>query len=259
MAEVGLIDVTEGFRRARNDAERAIALDSNSASGYLALARTQIFHDWDWDAANTCLTKAAALEPGNAEVFRLRSYLFRELGNLDQAVTLYEQAVALDPLRTDFRSGLGYLLYVAGRYDKAETELQKALELNPQAPRVHFSLGKVFIAKGKLQQALAEIEKEPSEWGKLTGQALIYHALGRETDSKAALAGLIAKYNSNSAYQIAQAYAFRGESDKAFEWLERAYKQRDPGLTQIKNDPLLRILRYDPRYTELLKKMRLPV
>jgi len=258
MAEVGLIDVTEGFRRARNDAERAIALDPNSASGYLALARTQIFHDWDWDAANTCLTKAAALEPGNVEVFRLRSYVFRELGSLDQAVTLYEQAVALDPLRTDFRSGLGYLLYVAGRYDKAEAELQKALELNPQAPRVHFSLGKVLIAEGKLQQALVEIEKEPGEWGKLTGQALIYHALGREPDSNAALAGLIAKYNTDSAYQIAQAYAFRGESDKAFEWLERAYKQRDPGLTQIKNDPLLKILRHDQRFIKLLKKMRLP-
>jgi TolB-like protein/DNA-binding winged helix-turn-helix (wHTH) protein/Flp pilus assembly protein TadD len=258
MAEVGLIEVTEGFRRARNDAERAIALDPNSASGYLALARTQAIYDWDWDAANISLTKAAALEPGNAEVFRLRSYVFRELGSLDQAVTLYEQAVELDPLRTDFRSGLGYLLYVAGRYDKAEAELQKALELNPLAPRVHFSLGKVFIAEGKLQQALVEIEKEPGEWGKLTGQALIYHALGRERDSNAALAGLIAKYNTDSAYQIAQAYAFRGESGKSFEWLERACKQRDAGLTQIKTDPLLKILRRDPRYTELLKKLRLP-
>jgi tetratricopeptide (TPR) repeat protein len=113
---------------------------------------------------------------------------------------------------------------VAGRYDRAEAELQKALELNPLAPSVHFSLGKVFIAEGKLQQALVEIKKEPAEWGKLTGQALIYHALGREPDSNAALAGLIAKYNTDSAYQIAQAYAFRGESGKAFEWLERAYK-----------------------------------
>ena len=180
------------------------------------------------------------------------------MGSLDQAVTLYEQAVAFDPLRTDFRSGLGYLLYVAGRYDKAEAELQKALELNPQAPRVHFALGKVFIAEGKLQQALVEIEKEPGEWGKLTGQALIYHALGREPDSNAALAGLIVKYNTDSAYQIAQAYAFPGESDKAFEWLERAYKQRDPGLTQIKNDPILKILRHDQRFTELLKKLHLP-
>ena len=87
---------------------------------------------------------------------------------------------------------------------------------------------------------------------------MIYQALGREPDSNAALAGLIAKYNTDSAYQIAQAYAFRGESDKAFDRLERAYKQRDPGLTQIKIDPLLKILRHDQRFIELLKKIHLP-
>ncbi len=130
--------------------------------------------------------------------------------------------------------------------------------MNPQTAFAHVDLGEVLVAEGKPQQALAEIEKEPLEWGKLTGQALAYHALGRDQDSNAALAGLIAKYNNGAAYQIAEVYAFRGESDKSFDWLERAYKQRDGGLTEIKNDPLLKNLRHDPRYTELLKKMRLP-
>jgi len=258
MAEVGLADVTEGFRKARDDAERAIALDPSSASGYLALARTQIYHDWDWDTANTCLTKAAALEPGSAEVVRIRSYLSRVLGNLDQAVKLYEQAVALDPLRANSHLGLGYLLYMTGRHDEAQAELRKALDLNPQAAFAHANLGKILIAEGKPQQALAEIEKEPTDWEKLTDQVLVYHALGREQDSNAALAELIAKHDADSAYQIAQAYAFRGESGKSFEWLERAYRQRDAGLADIKTDPLLKNLRPDPRYTELLKKMRLP-
>ncbi|HTF68407.1 MAG TPA: winged helix-turn-helix domain-containing protein [Edaphobacter sp.] len=257
MAEVGLTDVTEGFRKARNDAERAIALDPTSASAYLALAKMQIDYDWDWDAANTYLTKAAALEPGNTEVFRIRSLLSKVLGNLDAAIKLYEQAVALDPLRANSHLGLGYARYVAGRYDEAWAALQKALDLNPQATRVHVLLGKILIAEGKPQQALLEIEKETSEWGQLTGQVLVYHSLGREQDSNAALAKLIAKYNNNSAYQIAQAYAFREESNKSFEWLERAYKQRDTGLPEIKFDPLLKNLRRDPRYTELLKKMRL--
>ena len=114
------------------------------------------------------------------------------------------------------------------------------------------------IAQGKAQQALAEIEKEPSQWAQLTGQALTYHALGREQDSNAALAALIAKYDTLSAYQIAQVHAYRGESDKSFEWLERAYKQRDTGLPSLNTDPLFKNLRHDPRYTELLKKMRLP-
>ena len=258
MAEYGLIDPTEGYREARDNAERAIALDPALASAYLALANTQIDYDWDWDAANISLTKAASLEPGNVEVFRLRSHLSRILGNLDQATRLYEQVVALDPLRPNSYSGLEYLLYVGGRYEDAQAALQKALDLNPQATYVHLTMGEALIVEGKPQQALAEIEKEPIEWGKLTGQALAYHALGREQDSNAALASLIEKYGPAGAFQIGQVYAYRGEADRSFEWLERAYKQRDPGLPEIKTDPLFKNLRRHPGYIALLKKMGLP-
>jgi TolB-like protein/DNA-binding winged helix-turn-helix (wHTH) protein/Flp pilus assembly protein TadD len=252
-------DTAEVFRRARDDAGRAIALDPTSASGYLALARTQIDYDWDWDTANACLTKAAALEPGNVEIFRIRSRLSWVSGDLDQAVKLAEQVVLLEPLRSNSYLGLGHLLYVAGRYDEARSELQKALDMNPQATFAHFTLGKILIAEKKPQQALAEVEKEPSDWAKLTAQALVYHGLGREQDSNSALAELVAKYGTGGAYQIAQVYAYRGESDKSFEWLEHAYKQRDGGLTDIKTDPLFKNLRRDQRFTELLKKMHLPV
>jgi TolB-like protein/DNA-binding winged helix-turn-helix (wHTH) protein/Flp pilus assembly protein TadD len=258
MAEYGLTDAAEGYRKARADAERAIALDPALASAYLALANTQIDYDMDWGAADISLTKAAALEPGNVEVFRLRSHLSRILGNLEQATRLYEQVVALDPLRPNSYSALEYLLYVGGRYDEAQAALQKALDLNPQATYVHLTMGEALIMEGKPQQALAEVEKEPIEWGRLTGQALAYHALGRDQDSNAALASLIDKYGSNGAFQIAQVCAYRGESDKSFEWLEHAYQQRDPGLPEIKTDPLFKNLRHDPRYTELLKRMRLP-
>jgi TolB-like protein/DNA-binding winged helix-turn-helix (wHTH) protein len=101
MAEVGLIGTTKGFRNARGDAERAIALDPTLASAYLALATTQMFYDWDWDATDTSLTKAAALEPGSVHIFLIRSYLSVVLGNLDQAIKLQEQAVTLDPLRAN--------------------------------------------------------------------------------------------------------------------------------------------------------------
>src|SRR5258708_4401253 len=258
MAAVELTEVTEGYRRARNDAERAIALDPTSPSAYLALATDQIQHDWDWDAANTWLTKAAELEPGSTEILRVRANLSWVLGNLDQAINLREQAVALDPLRADSFLDLGYLLYLAGRYDKAQAELRKALDLSPQAPFAHFTLGLILISEGKPKEALAEIEKEPSEWAKLTTEVLVYHALGREQDSNAVLVELIAKHHTDSAFQIAQEYAFRGESDKSFEWLERAYQQRDPGLTTIKTDPLLKTLRHDQRFLLLLTRMRLP-
>jgi eukaryotic-like serine/threonine-protein kinase len=258
MAEVALTDVTEGFRKARADAERAIALDPGLASAYRALATTQIYYDWDWDAADTSLTKAAALEPGSAECFLIRSFLSRVMGKLDQAIKIYGQAVPLDPLRTTTYLNLGDLLYVAGRHDEAQGALRKALELNPQSAYAHLILGKILIEEGKPQQALAEFEMERAEWGQFTGKALAYHALGREQDSNAALAGLIAKHQNEAAYQVAQVYAFRGESDKAFAWLERAHEQRDAGLPEVKTDPLLKNLRHDPRYTEFLKKMHLP-
>src|SRR5580692_4290919 len=258
MTEGGLTDVTEGFQKARDDAERAIALDPTLTSAYLVLAKTQINCDWNWDAANASITKAAALEPGSVEVLRIRSYRARMLGDLDQAIKLQEQVVALDPLRANSYARLGYLLYAVGRYDEARAALQKALELNPQSSYVHLTLDKILIAEGNPQQALVEIEKEPSAWGKLTGEALAYHSLGREQDSNAALADLIAKHRTTSAYQVAQVYSFRGEADKSFEWLEYAYKQRDPGLPEIKSNPLFKKLYRDPRYTEFLKKMRLP-
>src|SRR5215813_3066904 len=257
MAQYGFADISEGFRRARDDADQAIALDPTSASAYLALARTQISHDWDWDAANTFLTKAAALEPGNVDVFRIGSRLAWVSGDLDQAVKLAEQVVALEPLRSNSYLGLGHLLYLAGRYYEAQSKLQKALELNPQAAFVHFTLSKIFLADRKPQQALVEIEKEPNEWAKLTGQALVYHALGREHDSDTSMAELIAKYETGAAYQIAQVYAFRRESDRSFAWLERAHAQRDSGLTDMKTDPQLKNLCHDRRYADLLQKMRL--
>jgi TolB-like protein/DNA-binding winged helix-turn-helix (wHTH) protein/lipopolysaccharide biosynthesis regulator YciM len=258
MAAVALTDTTEGFRKSRDDAERAIALDPTLASGYLALAQTHIYYDWDWDAADTCLARAAALQPGNVDVILVRSRLSVILGNLDQALGLSEQVVALDPLRSNSYLILGQTLHTAGRYAEASAAMHKALDLNPQAAFAHDFLGKIYLAEGKPQQALAEIEKEPVDWEKLADLAFVYYALNRQQDSNAALAELIARHGTDSAYQIAQVYAFRGDSDKSFEWLERAYAQRDPGLPAIKIDPLLKNLHRDPRYSQLLRDMRLP-
>ena len=102
------------------------------------------------------------------------------------------------------------------------------------------------------------MELEPEPGWRVYGLALAYHALGRKKESDAALAEAIAKYRAIPAFQIAEVYAFRGETERAFEWLERVYAQRDPGLAFIKGDPLLKSLERDPRYATFLKKMRLP-
>jgi TolB-like protein/DNA-binding winged helix-turn-helix (wHTH) protein/Tfp pilus assembly protein PilF len=258
MADVGLIEPAVGFRRAREDAERAIALDSNRAAGYLALAWVQMNRDWNWEGAELSLNKAAELEPGSAAVLRLRSFLCQSRGQLNEAIEFNKQALALDPLLAGSHSYMAFLYYAAGQYENAEDEVQKALELNPQKTYDHFSRGEILLARRRPLEALTEMEQEPAEIWRLTGEALAYQALGRTGDSNAALSQLIADHQTNMAYQIAQVYAYRGEPDKAFQWLGRAYEQHDAGLRSLKIDPHMNSLRRDQRYRELLKAMNLP-
>jgi TolB-like protein len=258
LARVSLIDNVDGFRRARESAEKAISLNPGSATGYTTLALVQMDRDWDWEGADASLKKAALLAPGRAEVVGERAHLARILGRVEEAVGLYEQAIALDPLRANLHLALGFELYVAGRFERALTALQIAQQLNPLLSSLHVTNGQILLAEGRWQSALEEIEKETGEWEKLSGEVLAYHALGRREESDKALKELIATHQNDAAYQIAEAYAYRGEVDKAFAWLDRAYLQRDPGTPEFKTDPLMKSLRQDPRYTGLLKKMRLP-
>ena len=258
MSGLGLIDSNGGFRKARESAEKAIALDPNLAAGYLRLARIQMSHDWDWDGADASLKKAAMLEPGSAEVAHGRAYLERRLGRVDEAIELYKLSIALDPLRSNSHLALADELYRVGRYEEALATLQKAEELNPQLSSLHLTRGTVLFSQGRQQEALDEMEKETGDWEKLSGEALAYHALGRRAESDNALKKLIATHQNEAAFQIAEVYAFRGETDQAFAWLDRAYRQRDSGLPEMKTSPLMKSLLKDQRRAELLQKMRLP-
>jgi TolB-like protein/DNA-binding winged helix-turn-helix (wHTH) protein/Flp pilus assembly protein TadD len=258
LASVALIENTDGFRRARESAEKAIALDPNLATGYMALGLVQINHDWDWEGADESLKKAGMLEPGSATVLGNRAYLARNLGQLEQAIELRRAAIALDPLRANFHLALGYELFLLGRFDEAKAALQRAQELNPQLSSLHLTRGTILLLEGRQLESLAEIEKETGEWEKLSGESMAYYALGRRDDSDHALNKLIATHQNDCAYQIAELYAYRQETEKAFKWLDRAFQQRDPGAPDLKSNPLMRSLRGDPRYVELLKKMRLP-
>jgi TolB-like protein/Tfp pilus assembly protein PilF len=258
MALLGLIDNAKGLQEARQDAERSIALDPTQAAPYLALGIVQMFYDWDWEAAEISLKKAAELGPGNPEVPRIQSYLARTLGQLDQAIALYKEAIALDPLRASSYTSLGHLLYCAGRYEEAEANLQKALELDPRATSVHSTRAMILLMQKRPQVALAEARQEPGEWARIPGEALAYYDMGRRGDSDAALRQLEATHSDDGSSQIAEVYAYRGELDQAFRWLDHSYQVRDPGVTEVIVNPLLKNLRHDPRYNAFLKKMRLP-
>ncbi|HEX9120864.1 MAG TPA: protein kinase [Terriglobales bacterium] len=257
-ADGGYLPVEESYRKAREAAERALALDANLAEAHAAMGWIKMSYDWDWAGADASYQRALALEPGNATVVRGAAVLAFILGRLEEAMALDRRAVELDPLSVPTHSNLGLHAYYAGRLEEAIAAYKRALELNPEFPFTHAGLGQVYLAQAHPQEALVEMEREPDPALRLQGQALAYHALGRKKESDAALAELAAKYQAGAAFQIAELYAFRGEADRAFEWLERAYAQRDGGFTQMKGDPLLKSLEHDPRYAAFLKKMRLP-
>jgi len=253
------VSSADGYQRARESAEKALALDPQLADAHLAMATVYDAYDWNWVAADASMRRALELEPGSAEALRHASIQAYTLGRGDEAVDLAKKAIARDPLRSNYYNNLGLALLTVNRDSEAEAAIRRALELDPGGAGRHHLLGRTLLLQGKTDAALRETQQEADEGWRLAGLPLVFHALGRRSESDAALSALKGKYAADSAYQIAEAHAFRGEVDLAFEWLERAYDQRDPGVTEIKSDRLMRGLIGDPRYKAFLKKLKLPV
>lgn len=254
---LGFLSMEEGGRKMREATQQALQLDPNLSEAYEASATLKLFYDQDWAGADAAFQRALALEPGNAGAMLGAAWLAATLGHVDEAMVLNHRAVELNPLSPAAYVDFTVHAAFAGRFDEAIVACNKALELDPAYPRIHWQLGVVHLLRSRRQEALAEMNLEADPMFHLQGLALAYHALGRRRKSDAALKELIVKFRA-APYQIAEVYAFRGEADQAFAWLERAYSEHDSGLTEIKGDQLLKSLRPDPRFTILLKHMRLP-
>ncbi|HXD31500.1 MAG TPA: winged helix-turn-helix domain-containing protein [Pyrinomonadaceae bacterium] len=254
----GRVPTEEGQRLAREAAERALALDPNLAAANATMGGLKRTFDFDWAGGDAYFQRALALEPSNPEILTVAANAAAESGRFNEALRLMRRAVELDPLNANLRAGLGQLEYWGGAPDEGIVDLKRALELNPKAtPRI--VLAEIYVIQGRPQDALAEIEQlRPGSPYRLQQSAIAYHGLGREKESDAALQELIAKYQTIAAFQIAEVHAFRNEPDKAFEWLDRAYAQRDVGLALTKVSALLKNLHGDPRYAALLKKLNFP-
>jgi tetratricopeptide (TPR) repeat protein len=167
------------------------------------------------------------------------------------------KAIELDPLSSYAWANAGLFLTENRDYPAARRALERAAAITPSNDAFHFALGQLDMLQGRLTDALAEFQKLGGDGVRRMGDAMIEHANGHEKQSQQALKDLIAKHANDMAYQVGDVYAWRGEKDKAFEWLERAYQQRDSGLNGIAYDPLLAGLKSDPRYGALLQKLDL--
>ena len=256
-ADWGWAPAAEGYGRAREAATRALALEPDLAEGHSSLGWIRMLHDWDWQGAEASYRRALELAPGNAVVLHQASLLAGCMGHLEEAIVLARRAVEQDPLSGSAHFFLGTTLFAADHRADAVAALRKALELSPQRAATRAQLAAVLLELGLGDEALAEALREPEEWARLYALAIIHHRAGRHAESDELLRQLTAKYASSAAYQVAEVHAMRGEADAAFEWLERAYAQRDSGAAWTKIDPFLRRVHADPRWQVFLRKMGL--
>jgi TolB-like protein/class 3 adenylate cyclase/Tfp pilus assembly protein PilF len=253
----GFAPIDEGFERAREAAQNALRLAPDLAEAHVELGMILELHDWNWAAADASFRRALELAPGNAEALRAAAGLERILGRHDHALELIRKAVALDPLAARLQRQAGLVYVAAGRLDEAASSFQLALDLSPNAGLSHAFLALTRIMQGRGEEALPIARTEPHDVFRNMALAMIHHAHGRTADSDAALQTLIDGFGWTAAYQVADVYGYRNEIDKAFEWLERAYAQRDPGVVYVGFDRFLRPLHGDPRWQPFLQRMHL--
>ncbi|HET7063116.1 MAG TPA: tetratricopeptide repeat protein, partial [Rudaea sp.] len=251
----GLLSHKEGYAQAREAAMKALAIDPEYAAAHARLGFIAMFGDNDLAGAAQHFQRALALDPADLDVLRNSATLLASLGRLDEALALEEAVVRRDPVNLNALYNLGLYQRMAGQFDAAIASFRTVLSLAPGRGGAHRQVGVALLLKGDAPGALAEIEQETSEVWKMIGLPLAYHALGRKADSDAALAALIAKYEKDAPSNIAYIYAYRGEADKAFEWLDKAIEYGDGGLGEIVTENLFDKIHTDPRWLAFLRKI----
>jgi TolB-like protein/Tfp pilus assembly protein PilF len=246
-------------RQAMDALQRALTLDPGLVEAHVEVARVYYIMDWDIPAAQVELKHAAELAPGDREqdLLWLTGYIADSDGQFDQAIASHLKARGLDPLNIDNYRQLGNAYYRAGRLDEAAAILNEGLQHKPDARTAHYRLGLVRLAQHRPDEALVEFNLEQDPEFLMIGPPLALDALGRRAEADKILAQALATKTIplSAAYQLALIYAERGQTDTAFQWLQRALQQRDAGMHWMKFDPLLKGLSSDPRFKALLVQM----
>jgi TolB-like protein len=248
----------EAWKAAGSDAEKAVAVDPNLAEAHAALGWVRFFIEWKFAEGLAELRRAQQLSPWNPTASDLLARVVVYHGQFEEAEKLARQSIELDPLAYQARISLARVLFTEGKLDETEAAARKAAELQPTAAGNHRFQVFVAIQRGDGEAALREAQLEPNEGYRRFELALADYTRGERRAADEALAELIAKDRDFLAYQVAQVYAWRGENDKAFEWLQVSLDTHDTGTVSLLIDPLLRGLQHDPRYNSLLAKIGLP-
>ena len=260
MSNYGQIPPKEGWRKAEEAAVKAIAINEEISQAHAELATVKMWYDWDWSGAEREFKRAIELNPDLTEAHLLFSSLLKATGRFDEAIAEVKQANVADPPRRN--NYLGLILYQAGRYDEAIDNFQKALESGYDRGAVHLHLGEIYLKQGRNEAALAEVLKarplvnRPRQLARI---GYVYAAAGQKDEAIRILdeiRGVTGERYDLQTY-IGCIYAALGKKEQAFAWLEKGLDDREYAVVDLQVDPLFDALRSEPRFTDVLRRVRL--
>jgi adenylate cyclase len=255
MARSGLLPRDEGYAKAREVIEKALAIDPDYAKAHALLGWIAMMYDNDLAQAARHFERALQLDPADADIIGNAAVLLRTLGRVDEAIAIDEYFAARDPVSPARHFNLGSSYRLAGRWDEAIASYETALRLSPGLIGVHYLIGAALLLKGEFEAALESFTREEGFEGALRvmGQAMALYALGRIEEHQARLDELIERWGDEWPSAVANVYAYMGDTDRAFEWLNRSAQEE--GGAFAPREPLLQPLANDPRWLPLLESI----
>ena len=256
MALNSFVSYEEGIGNMQAGIRKALDLAPQLAEAHLTLGKLHFEHKQDIRAAEEAVGTALKLSPGKVDVQLEYSRIQCYQRHFDEGIAAARKALSLDPVSLIANHFLGHILYFSRRYEEAIAAFRHTLAMDPQYPKPHYFIAMSLLWLGEIDEAWTEVQKEPMDWMRWTGSAVILDRLGRLDEAEASLAKLYREDEQEfAAKQRADVYAQWGRTDEAFKCLDQALHYGDPGLCQLFVDPFLDPLGEDPRFQALLRKL----
>jgi serine/threonine-protein kinase len=254
----------EALPKAKTAAERALEIDESLAEAHTSLAWVSMIYDWDWTAAEKEYKRAIELNPNYATAHHWYSFYLMIMGRRDESIDEARLAVAIDPLSLQINNQMASMLHLAGQYTQAVEEFKKIIEMNPSYVLAHNELGHTYVELKMYDKALEEYQKVIELLGTRTPSIIadlgyLYAVTGRTNEAKKMLEELqgLSEKMYVSPWGFAVIHLGLGQIDQAYEWLEKAYKERDHSMIVFKIMSYFEDFRSMPRFKALLQKVGL--
>jgi len=264
LVDYGMMHPAEGVPQAKAAAERAIALDPDLAEPHASLAFIRGLYEWEWEDAERLYQRAIALNPGYATAHHwLGCDHYAMLGRFDEALDEIAIAMQLDPLSGIIQEARAYIFMLRGEHEAAIAAYRELQAFDPAFYKGYTSMGRAYAQMGRYAEALAMLEKGRSLAGDLPSilgaMGQVCALSGDERRARGLLAELerLAQTRYVSSTSFALVWLGLGEKAKALDWLEKGCGLRESSLATLKVHPVYDWLRGEPRFQELLRRLRL--